>query len=142
MQALFLNTPELIEAHWGEVADAVQGVVDRAAHGEFTVEDLKRLCDERRAYAVIFEGEHGGKCGMVYEFIFYPRFTACNIVALGGVGVHDILSTFFVTFKKWLHSMGVTVIEASCSSAMSRILSRHGFAKTYEVMRDDCTDEI
>lgn len=136
MQALFLTTPELLAEHWPEVERRIAPVIDRAAHGEFTVEDLKRLCEEKRAYSVLFDGDSGGKVGMVYEFIFYPRMTACNIVALGGSGLDDIMASFFVTFKKWCYGMGITVIEASCSLAMSRILQRHGWVKTYEVVRN------
>lgn len=137
MQALFLTSPELIAEYWDRAEVHLHPVVNQAARGEFTVSDIKRLCDEHRAFvAVVLDGDDV-VLSLVYEFIFYPRITACNIMCLGGSRLEEAADSFFVTFKEWLHSMGVTVLEASCSSAMSRLLRRYGFEKTYEVVRHE-----
>lgn len=135
MRALFLTEPGMIQSYWPEVERCIQPVIDQAARGEFLTEDIKRLCDERRAFcAVVMDGEKV-IMAVAFEFIFYPRMTACNIMALGGERLNEVANTFFITFKTWLYGMGVTVIEASCSSAMSRLLKPIGFEKTYEVVR-------
>ena len=135
MKPLFLTTPELIEAYWPDVSRCIKPVIDHAARGEFYLGDIKQMLDEKRAYVVIVSDDSGVVLALVYEFVFYPKVTACNIVALGGKLLDDAYRQFFVTFKKWLYGMGITVIEASCSSAMSRLLARYGFEKTYEVVR-------
>lgn len=137
MKPLFLTTPELIDAYWPDVARCIKPVIDHAARGEFGLDDVKRMIDEKSAYAVVVSDDSGVVLTLVYEFVFYPRMTACNIMALGGTALDDAYQQFFVTFKKWLYGMGITVIEASCSSVMARLLSRYGFAKTYEVVRHE-----
>lgn len=137
MKAIFLTSPELMDEWWDRAAVEMDRVVSHAARGEFTTEDIKRLCEEKRAYiAVVVEGEDV-LLAMAFEFVFYPRMTACNIMALGGKRLNDIASVFFVTFKNWCYNMGVTVIEASCSSVMARKLAGLGFEKTYEVVRHE-----
>lgn len=135
MNVIFLNSPELLNEYWDRAAIHFEPVVAEAARGEFIVKDIKRLCDENRALiAVVLDGDKV-ILAMAFEFIFYPRMTACNIIALGGSRLEESANQFFITFKEWLYGIGVTVIEASCSSVMSRLLRRYGFAKTYEVMR-------
>lgn len=135
MTPIFLNTPELLNEYWERAAIHFEPVVIEAARGEFLVKDIKRLCDENRALtAVVTDGEEV-ILAIAIEFVFYPRKTACNVLALGGSRLNEVAEQFFITFRKWLYGIGVTVIEASCSSAMSRLLKRHGFAKTYEVVR-------
>ena len=137
MNAIFLNTPELMDQWWGRAAVQIDRVVDQAARGEFTTSDIKRLCEEKRAFCVVvIEGDEV-LLAMAFEFLFYPRMTACNIIAIGGRRLHEIASVFFVTFKEWCYNMGVTVIEASCSSVMARKLEGLGFEKTYEVVRHE-----
>lgn len=137
MKAIFLNAPELMSEWWDRAAVEIDRVVDQAARGEFTTEDIKRLCEEKRAYVVVVVYGEDVLLAMAFEFVFYPRMTACNIIALGGRRLHEIASVFFVTFKEWCYNMGVTVIEASCSSVMARKLVGLGFEKTYEVVRHE-----
>lgn len=135
MTPLFLNTPELLDQWWDRAAIHFDPVVDQAARGEFTVPDIKRLCEENRALIAIARDGENVIMAMAFEFVFYPRITACNIIALGGSCLDEVVKQFFITFKEFCYGIGVTVIEASCSSAMSRLLRRYGFVKTYEVVR-------
>lgn len=135
MTPLFLISPELLSHWWGRVEPHLLPVVTEAARGEFSIDDLYRLCQEKRAACAIVTDGEAVILAMVFEFIHYPKITACNIIALGGSRLDESAEQFFITFKKWLYGMGVTVIEASCSSVMSRLLRRYGFAKTYEVVR-------
>lgn len=135
MTPIFLTTPELLNQWWDKAALHFEPVVSQAARGEFTVEDIRRLCEEGRATVGVAIERGEVVMAMAFEFIHYPRISACNIMALGGTRLDEIEEAFFITFKDWCKSMGVTVIEASCSSVMSRLLRRYGFAKTYEVVR-------
>ena len=135
MKAIFLTSPELLTEWWDRAEPALDRVVSKAVHGEFRTADLRKLCDEKRATACVFSEGETVVVAMVFEFILYPKMTTCNIIALGGSSLGEVLDGFFITFKDWCKSMGVTVIEASCSSAMSRLLQRFEFKKTYEVVR-------
>lgn len=137
MRAIFLTSPELMDEWWDRASVHIERVVTHAARGEFKTSDIRRLCEEKRAFcAVAVEGDEV-LLAVAFEFIFYPRMTACNIIALGGCRLEEIASVFFVTFKEWCYNMGVTVIEASCSSVMARKLAGLGFEKTYEVVRHE-----
>lgn len=142
MTPIFLTTPELLEQHWDSVARCLQPLADKSTHGEFDIADLRVLCEAKRAYAVVVSDDSDVVLAMVYKFAFYPKFTSCYVLAIGGRALDEIVRSFFVTFKKWLYGMGVTVIEASCSSAMSRVLARYGFGKIYEVVRHEITVEL
>ena len=135
MTPLFLNSPALLAEWWDRAATHFAPVVNEAARGEFTVTDIRRLCDEGRATAVVVCDGDNVILAAAFEFIHYPQITTCNVMAIGGTRLDETMQAFFITFKEWCDSIGVTVIEASCSPPMSRLLSRYGFVKTYEVVR-------
>lgn len=135
MTPIFLNSPALLDEWWERAAIHFEPVVQEAARGEFTVADIRRLCDEGRATAVVVLDGDSVILASAFEFIHYPKLTTCNVLAIGGSRLDETLQAFFITFKEWLYGIGVTVIEASCSPPMSRLLSRYGFVKTYEVVR-------
>lgn len=137
LRALFLTTPELLAHWWPHCEKHFDRVVNEAARGEFETEDIFRLTAEGRMCIALVIEDNQVILAMAFEFIFYPRKTACNIVALGGSRLRECEHQFFVTFKEWCKTLGVTVLEASCSSSMSAILSRYGFEKTYEVVRHE-----
>jgi hypothetical protein len=142
MTPLFLTDDTLLARYWPDVERLIRPVVEHAARGEFNLDDLRRACVGKTATAAIAIDDGEVVLAMVFEFLHYPRMSACNIMALGGRNMAEAYERFFVTFKKWLYGMGVTVIEASCSSAMSRFLARYGFEKTYEVVRHAIEDQI
>ena len=135
MNAIFLTTEALRDEWWSRAEPHIETVATEAARGEFTAQDIKQRCGEGKAItAVVVDGD-SVVMAMAFEFIYYPQITACNIIALGGKRIKEIEEQFFITFKSWCYGMGVTVIEASCSSAMTRLLRQFGFEKTYEVVR-------
>lgn len=135
MTPLFLTSPDLLDTWWDRAAIHFEPVVNQAARGEFSVADIRRLCDEGRATTAIVRDGETVILAVAFEFIHYPQMTSCNFMALGGTRLDESVRAFFITFKEWCDSIGVTVIEASCSPPMSRLLSRYGFVKTYEVVR-------
>lgn len=137
MKPIFLTDDNLIQAYWPDVDRLILPVVEHAARGEFNMADIKQMCEEKRAVAVVVVNESEAVLAMVFEFVYYPRITACNIIALGGKDLSAVANEFFITFKQFCYGMGVTVIEASCSSVISRLLKPLGFEKTYEVVRHE-----
>ena len=123
MQAIFITNRAQADAQFHLAAPLLQPVVDQAGRGEFTVEDLKRLTSEGRAIT------------MVVEVVMYPSQTAVNIMALGGDRFAEGEAVFGEAFRQWCRKAGATVIEASCSPAMARMLRKFGFDVAYQVVR-------
>lgn len=138
MRLLFLTSQRLITAHWPAAA-ALLAPVLAAARGEFEISDLEELCREGRAVAAIAADDAGQPVlAFVFEWRFYPRRTILNIIALGGRELRAVAGTFWPAFRAWAEESGATHIEASCSPAMTRLLSRLGFAHTYDTVRIPC----
>ena len=135
MIATFITSPDLLAQHFYKAAPLLQPVIDQAGRGEFTVEDIRRLTKQGRAITAIAEEGGVTVMAMAFEFVNYPQYVAVNIMALGGEGVEAVSKEFLETFKAWCRSAGAHVIEASCSDAMARLLSRHEFKSVYRVVR-------
>ena len=135
MRVTFLTDPLLVAQKFHQVVPLLQPVIDQAARGELTVEDIRTLSESGRFITGIAEEGDEVVMAMVFEFIHYPRMLAVNIVALGGRDLETVTVEFWETFRAWCKSAGASVIEASCSEAMARMLRRQGFESTYRVVR-------
>lgn len=137
MNATFITSPALLAQHFHKAGPLLQPVIDQAARGEFTVADIRRLTQAGRVITAIAEKDGETVMAMAFEFVHYPQTVAVNILALGGTGLDEVVSAFWDIFKEWCRSAGATVIEASCSAAMARLLSRQEFKSVYRVVRVD-----
>lgn len=135
MQVTFITSPELLAQKFHLVAPLLQPVVKQAARGEFSVEDIKQMTTEGRVISAVAEKDGQAVMAMAFEFVHYPQILAVNILALGGHGLDAIADEFWQVFRNWCKSAGATVIEASCSDAMARMLGRYGFENVYRVVR-------
>lgn len=135
MQAIFITNRAQADAQFHLAAPLLQPVVDQAGRGEFTVEDLKRLTSEGRAITMVVSDESGAVFALVFEVVLYPSQTAVNIMALGGDRFAEGEAVFGEAFRQWCRKAGATVIEASCSPAMARMLRKFGFDAAYQVVR-------
>lgn len=135
MNATFITDRALFGQHFHKAAPLLQPVVDHAARGEFTMEDIRSMTEAGRVITAIAEKDGATVMAMAFEFVHYPQTVAVNILALGGRGVDEVAAEFWATFKDWCRSAGATTIEASCSDAMARLLSRHEFKSVYRVVR-------
>lgn len=134
MRATFLTSQRLITQHWAAVGRMLEPVLD-AVRGEFTVDDLQELCRDGRAVAgIAYEGDEP-LLAMVFEFRFYPRKTALNVIALAGRDLHQVASTFWPSFLEWAKESGATEVEACALPAMTRMLRPLGFSHTYNFVR-------
>lgn len=135
MKVTFITSPELLAQKFHLAAPLLQPVIDQAARGEFTVQDIERLTAEGKAITAVAELDGKAVMAMAFEFVSYPQTVAVNIMALGGQGLDGIANEFWASFKEWAKLAGATVIEASCSDAMARMLGRIGFESVYRVVR-------
>ncbi len=135
MKVLFLNTPELVAEHFHRAAPLLDRVVQEAAHGEFTVQDLEALARAGHVIVCIVEDEQGLRVAGAIEFKHYPRMLALNILALAGREFVDIAADMLAPLCEVARVARASVIEASCSPAMARMLAQYGFADTYRTVR-------
>lgn len=138
MKAVFLTSPALLDQLWPDVAELVRPVVDEAAKGEFSLTDLERMCRDGRAYAGVVLGDTGPQLACLFQFKHYPQRMNVHIMAVGGRDLEAAAVTFWPTFREWCKESGAEEIEAWTSPAMTRMLSRIGFMKAYDVVRMPC----
>lgn len=135
MNVRFLTTASEVGDRADDISRLLTPVVDEAARGELTVNDILRLAMEGHMYVGLFEDDGRVVMAMAFEFRHYPRKTNLNIVALGGERLDKVAARFWSAFRAWAASAGAAEIEASCSKAMARMLKKYGFADTYELVR-------
>jgi len=135
MNVTFIVSPDLFAQKFHMAAPLLETVVKEAARGEFTVDDIARLTLEGRVITAVVERDGVAILAGAFEFVHYPQTLAVNILALGGGFVDEVAEQFWGTFKGWCKDAGATVIEASCSNAMARLLRRYEFETVYQVVR-------
>lgn len=135
---VFLTTPDLIDRHWQAAAALLAPVVDQAARGEFTLEDLGQMVREGCAVAGVMLQDGAPTLAMVFEFRHYPRKTVINIIALGGSDLTACAMSFWPSFVAWAKESGAQEIEACTAPAMTRVLRGLGFIHTYDIVRLPC----
>ncbi len=135
MNVRFLTEPGEVTAKWAQIAPLLAPVVERAARGEFTLDDLRRMAEEKRLMVGVCEYGNAVVMAMAFEFKHYPQYLAINIVAIGGTGLDIVATNYWDLFKQWAREAGAVHIEALCSRAMARMLNHYGFTNTYEQVR-------
>lgn len=135
MNVTFITSPELLARKFAIAAPLLEPVITQAAHGEFTVEDLRKLNESGKAITALVESDGKPLMAMVFEFVHYPKMMAVNIMALGGQCLDEAATQFWDGFRGWCKEAGAVAIEASCSPAMTRLLSKYGFTTTYQLVR-------
>ena len=126
-----------VDPVWGEIAPIFQRVVDKAVHGEFTVDDIYDMSKSGDAKVGI--AVEGGKVVMAlaFEFKHYPRKMGVNVFAMGGVRLTDFMHKFLTPFREFCRMAGADWIECSCSPGMERLHHRSGFKTVYQNLRLD-----
>lgn len=135
MQVTFITSAAMCDEKFAMAKPLLQPVIEQAARGEFTVADIERMTRQGRAITAIAQVDGLPVMAMAFEFVHYPQQLAVNVMALGGRGLDFVAEQFWQEFRTWCKSAGATVIEASCSDAMARMLQRYGFDCAYRVVR-------
>lgn len=134
MQAVFLNSQELIDRHWWSVASLIADGLEQVAD-EYTLEDLARMVERGDAFAGLAMEEGVPVLAMVFCFTTYPRTQAVHVMALGGSDLAQAAITFWRQFCAWAKESGATRIEACAAPAMTRVLRGLGFEHRYNFLR-------
>ena len=143
-EVLLLSTQQLYEKYWGQCAPLLQECVDRAMHGEMTVEDIYTRALKGQLYVIIAKDDTPEipdvKMVIVLELVTYPQFTAMNVVALGGRDLRHMIKKFWKQVCGWAQVCGVKHIECLVAPAMEKILVAQGFERKYTLLRQDLTE--
>lgn len=134
MKICFLKNSIELDQYFTYLAPLFERVARKAAYGEFNVEDIYRLAQQGHITIAMIENEKGVQLAIAFEFIFYPRWTAVNILALAGQGLAEAFIRFGACFKAWCREAGAEKIQASCRPAMARLLRQYGFTSSYQTM--------
>ncbi len=142
MRSHFYLDMEELERDWGLIEPILASVVSRAVHGEFDCGDLKAMAQSKQIVIGAFFADDGIMLlAFAFEFRFYPKKTAVNILALGGKRMDGVFSEFLDQFRDWAAVAGADFLEASCSRGMARMLAKYGYVNTYQQLRLDLKRE-
>jgi len=138
-----LSTVELIDKYWGQCEPHIQRCLD-GMHGEMKTEDLYSRALKGEVFIIVAKCDEPEvpdvKLVIITELVTYPRFTAMNVVALGGKDLRNCMKMFWKDVCGWAKVCGVRKIECSVHPAMERVLASAGFERHYVQMRQDLTE--
>ena len=136
MNLRFLNQLDL-PGDWPRVEPLLKKVVDKAVHGEYGLDDLRRMAYENRICIGVMEDAEGMPVlALAFEFIDYPSGKkAVNVLATGGSQIDALMTLFWGRFQDWARSQGCDWIECLVSPGMERIHQRYGLKTVYRQMR-------
>lgn len=135
MNLTFFQGEREVAAEFPQVREFFERVVHGAAKGEFTADDIEEMAKVKRATLGIVKEDGEPVLAFAFEFIYYPRMVVLNILAMGGTQLNRVMAEFWQQFMAWARLTGADGIQASCCPAMARILEKHGFEATYQVVR-------
>ena len=110
----------------------VEDIYDRGLKGQLYVIAVKN--DDTEVPDV--------KLVLALELVYYPQFTAMNVLALGGRDLRHNMKRFWKQVCGWAQICGVTKIECLVAPAMEKILQAQGFERKYSLLRQDLTKEV
>jgi len=136
-----LSTKELIDKYWGQCKPLLEKCISQQMHGEMELEDIYTRALKGQMYIIAVKDDAPEipdvKLVLVLELVYYPRFTAMNVVALGGKDLRHMIGEFWQHVCGWARICGVKKIECSVPPAMERILKDVGFEQHYIQMRQE-----
>lgn len=130
-----LYAPEEIPEIWQHTEPHFRRVVEKAVHGEFTTDDLKKMAEKGSLYVVLVWEADTVALAMAFEIIRYPRATAANVVAMGGRNMQKAMDAYQGKLAQALRQVGAQWVTCSVSRSMARLCERVGFKTIYQTMR-------
>jgi hypothetical protein len=132
---VFLPKPDDIYPVWPTLAPLFQGAIDKAVHGEFTVEHLLNLSLSGSGLVAYIEDDKQILMALVMELKYYPGMSVLNVVVMAGQNMKALFSLHSPEIEDFAKSCGVKYFEASTSRAMAKMLQECGWSHVYETVR-------
>ena len=138
-EPIILSTPELLKHYWPATAPLIQRCIEKAMHGEVTLDDIKTQAARQAAYIMVLKSDKFEKPEvkfvLVMELIHYPQYATMNVMAIGGSNLKMLMKRYWEFVCGWAYMSGVRTMECSVSPGMERILQSVGFNRSYIRMR-------
>lgn len=145
-EPLLLSTKEHFDTYWSATKPLLAKCIDKAMHGEMTIDDLYNAALAGKVYIFVFKNDKtitkSVKLALALEIVSYPRLPAMNVLSLGGSALDPLYGKFWKMVCGWAYMNGVRVIEGRVSPAMERVISRYGFKPVYTQMRLDLMEAM
>lgn len=139
-EAILLSTQELFDRYWAQCVPHLEKCIE-GMDGEATVDDLYSASQRGEMYVIVAKNDDTElpdvKLVIVLQLVYYPQYTAMNVVALGGKDLRHCMKQFWGDVQGWARICGVTQLECSVAPAMERILSAAGFERKYVQLKQN-----
>ena len=132
---VFLPHPEDVYANWHRLEPMFARAIDKAVHGEFSVDQLLQLALNKTGLIAYIEDEQEILMVLAMELRHYPGMTVLNVMAMAGKNMRELFSLHSPEIADFARSCGVTHFEASTSRAMAKMLQECGWSHVYETVR-------
>lgn len=145
-EPLLLSTREHFDLYWPATKPLLQKCVDRAMHGELTIDDIYKAALAGQMYIFVIKCDKtivkSVKFALAMEIVKYPKLAAMNVIAMGGSNLDALHDKYWKMLCSWAYMNSVRVIEGRVSPAMKRIITRYGFKPVYTQMRLDLVEAL
>lgn len=145
-EPLLLSTKEHFDTYWSATKPLLTKCVDRAAHGEYTVDDIYNAALQSKAFIFIVKSDKTIVKSVIFALVLemggYPRLPSLNILAIGGMDLDALHEKYWKQLCGWAYMNGARVLEGMVSPAMQRVIARYGFKPVYTQMRLDLSEIV
>jgi len=134
-QAIVLSTKEMIDRYWAQSVPHLEKCLE-GMHGEATLDDIYTQVLQGQMFLIAVKNDETEvpdvKIILVLQLVYYPQYTAMNVVAMGGRDLRHSIKDHWDHILGWARLCGVTRMECSVAPAMERILTKAtGFERKY-----------
>ena len=113
--------------------------------GELDVDDIYSRALKGQMFVIAVKNDSTElpdvKLALALELVYYPKYTAMNVVALGGKDLRNMIDMFWKHVCGWAKICGIKKMECSVNPAMQKILETVGFKQQYVQLRQDLTEK-
>lgn len=119
-------------SEFDRVRQELARVVNGAAHGEWTLDDLQGMLKRGAAYCAEVDEDDGRVLLVfVWELVDYPGKRVANVLALAGRDLARCCRRFFPVVLNVWRAQGATEVTCYTAPGMARLLRRLGFSTRY-----------
>lgn len=140
-----LSSKELLDRYWGQCVPLFEKCIEKQMDGELDVDDIYSRALKGQMFVIAVKNDSTElpdvKLALALELVYYPKYTAMNVVALGGKDLRNMIDMFWKHVCGWAKICGIKKMECSVNPAMQKILETVGFKQQYVQLRQDLTEK-
>ena len=140
-----LSSKELLDRYWGQCVPLFEKCIEKQMDGELDEDDIYSRALKGQMFVIAVKNDSTElpdvKLALALELVYYPKYTAMNVVALGGKDLRNMIDMFWKHVCGWAKICGIKKMECSVNPAMQKILETVGFKQQYVQLRQDLTEK-